>query len=65
MADAADQAGDLTDIYLSAAISRANQTPKTLPAKGECYNCEEPLPDKERFCDHDCRDDYEYRESRK
>lgn len=26
---------------------------------GECHNCSEPLADDLRFCDVDCRDDYE------
>lgn len=32
-----------------------------LPAKGFCYNCDEPLSEGERFCDKDCRDDHEQR----
>lgn len=26
---------------------------------GFCYNCVEPLPDGHRWCDADCRDDWE------
>jgi len=33
-----------------------------LPATGECYNCEEELPPGARFCDSDCRDDWEKRQ---
>lgn len=40
--------------------ARANQE-KPLPFTGQCHNCEEGLEDPKRFCDADCRDDYEQR----
>ena len=29
-----------------------------LPPKGECYNCDEPLPEGKKFCDADCEKDW-------
>lgn len=31
------------------------------PPRGCCYNCEEPIAPGERFCDADCRDDFDKR----
>lgn len=28
-------------------------------ANGFCHSCEEPVPEAHRWCDRDCRDDYE------
>lgn len=28
---------------------------------GVCHNCGEPVPDVDRWCDQDCRDDWEAR----
>lgn len=41
----------------------AQRKPQTvLLAKGYCYNCNESLDDPERrFCDADCRDDWQLR----
>lgn len=38
----------------------AKKQDSVLPLIGECYNCAEPL-DGKRFCDADCRDDYQAR----
>lgn len=35
-----------------------------LPDTGHCYNCDDTLVSG-RFCDSDCRDDYELRQSRR
>ena len=55
--DVVDQASGYTDQMLSAALS--TRKPE-LPAKGRCYNCDDPLKTG-CFCDADCRDDYEKR----
>ena len=41
----------------------AQRKPQTvLIANGFCHNCHEPLADQERrFCDADCRDDWQLR----
>jgi hypothetical protein len=33
-----------------------------LPFLGYCHNCDAPVPDGSRFCDADCRDDFQKRE---
>ena len=35
---------------------------KELKYKGTCYNCDESVSFPARFCDVDCREDYELRE---
>ncbi len=35
-----------------------------LPAVGECYNCRDIVPPGVRFCDRDCRADWELRNDR-
>lgn len=37
----------------------ANAKGSTLLATGECHNCGASVPDGHRFCDVDCRDDYQ------
>ncbi len=60
MSDCVDDANDMCDLMLSATL--ANRDLSRLPATGSCLNCCESLPDGGRFCDADCRDDYEKRE---
>lgn len=60
MADEADTAGEKTELFLRAALSnKKNEGP--VPC-GYCYNCGETLTGDARFCDTDCRDDWERRE---
>lgn len=50
------------DAGIAKARASLQEGPK-LPAKGSCYNCDEPfeMEDRQRrlFCDSDCRVDYE------
>lgn len=57
MSDEADVANE--EMELTLASARSKRVP-SLPAIGQCYNCEEPLK-VGVFCDSDCRDDYERR----
>lgn len=64
-ADPVDRASVEEQRSLEVAIHAArNQTVRTLPAVGSCYNCDESLEPGHRFCDADCRDDYEKRSRR-
>ena len=36
------------------------KTENILAIKGYCYNCDEKLEAGLRFCDEDCRDDYDW-----
>lgn len=59
-ADQLDAASAEQERSLQESIQAARaKVPPTLPAKGFCYNCDEPLEDGHRFCDTHCRDDYE------
>lgn len=60
MADEADHASDAQELALSLALANSQRF-KPLPPKDNCYNCDEPLLPGERFCDSDCRDDYQRR----
>lgn len=41
-------------------IELARNSPP-LPSTGSCYNCADPVADGLRFCDTDCRDDWQKR----
>lgn len=63
MGDLADQAGDLIEREMTMRMATRRQV--ALPPRRSCYNCDEPLDADARFCDIDCRNDFEYRERRK
>ena len=54
--DEADAADLTQEQALTAALRRRHAT---LPAVGQCYSCAEPVDDGARFCDADCRQDWE------
>ena len=54
--DEADAADLTQEQALTAALRRRHAT---LPAVGQCYSCAEPVADGARFCDADCRQDFE------
>ncbi|MBM7070901.1 DUF2116 family Zn-ribbon domain-containing protein [Shewanella sp. 202IG2-18] len=64
MSDNADIAADLQEQHIKAALSSRDTSPK-LKFTGYCHNCEESLKEGERFCDADCRDDFEQRQRMK
>jgi RNA polymerase-binding transcription factor DksA len=68
-ADPVDRASHEEQLALDAAIKTAlNKREPALKAVGTCYNCGEVFGDDEqslRFCDEDCRDDYEHRMTRR
>lgn len=45
-------------------IAMRQRKPEGPPAVGYCHNCHEPLQPGARFCDSDCRDDWENRNAR-
>jgi hypothetical protein len=61
MPDIIDQSSDIEDRLRQLQIDslRAAAEKLEIPAKGECYYCEEPLAGHLRFCDAACRDDYQ------
>jgi hypothetical protein len=55
--DFADSAQDLQELLLKRTLE--NQSQKTSAAfSGFCLSCEEPIENR-RFCDSDCREDFE------
>ena len=57
--DDADRAADREDIAREAAVAAIRRRIEAMPSLGYCYYCGEALRAGKRFCDADCRDDYE------
>ena len=55
--DDIDRAQQREEMDRDLAIAAARQN--ALPFTGDCHNCGASVPDGWRFCDSDCRDDYE------
>lgn len=59
-ADSMDRAAVESERLLEEQLRVARSTqPTALPCIGECHNCGEGLEPGHRFCDSDCRDDFE------
>ena len=54
--DEADAADLTVEQHIKDALTRRRAT---LPAVGTCYSCAEPVADGARFCDAECREDFE------
>lgn len=63
MTDQVDQAQKFEQMRRDIELREQASKP-SMPFKGECYNCEDPIT-QGCFCDADCRDDYEQREKLK
>ena len=63
--DDADRAADREDIAREAAVAAIRRRIESIPSLGYCYYCGEALRAGKRFCDADCRDDYERQEKMK
>lgn len=61
MTDLYDQATAREEEDRERAIARARSLAAALPFVGCCYNCDALVPDGHRFCDTDCRDDWQRR----
>lgn len=59
MADIIDLANDRAEEILEDALKKAKR--EALVPTGRCHNCDETIQPGQRFCDTDCRDDWEYR----
>jgi len=58
MADVLDQATDYEERDRELALRNLDRGP-VIAATGHCLNCEAPLPAERRWCDADCRDDWQ------
>lgn len=61
--DFADEAQLRSENHLEAALQKQRST-LTVPYSGFCLSCKEPVGQK-RFCDSDCRDDFEAKQKSK
>jgi hypothetical protein len=62
MSDIIDMANDRADQNLALSLKAARAPISTLPATGHCHNCDEELDGEAlRFCDTDCRNDWQKR----
>jgi len=57
MADIIDKANDTAEFLHT--VSLKNKAKPGPQPTGRCLNCEEPLPFPERWCDNECREDWE------
>jgi hypothetical protein len=62
MADWADDAAQTEELFRQADLTRKKRSGPA--ATGNCLNCEDEVKDGHRWCCSDCRDDWEYRQSR-
>ncbi|MDW8400044.1 MAG: hypothetical protein RMK90_15955 [Acetobacteraceae bacterium] len=62
MADEADRAQAVEALLLAEALAR--RRPDGPPVTGYCLNCRAPLAPGRRFCDADCRDEWQRRQPR-
>lgn len=60
MADLGDKAQDAADLFFDIALKHRKAEPP--PFTGACLFCEEPVAYPLRWCDADCRDDWEKQE---
>lgn len=56
-----DQASQHEELFRNAALTQ--RKPEGPPPCGQCYNCGEVLSGNLRFCDAECREDWERREA--
>ena len=61
MSDEIDRAQERQEAILAAQIAAARRPATAPPAAGRCLNCDTRLRKGLRFCDADCRDDYQRR----
>jgi hypothetical protein len=59
MADEADRAQALEEQALELALARHGLRPPPLPDRGRCHACGAETPPGRRWCDADCRDDWQ------
>lgn len=58
MADDVDQANDVSALLLADAIAKKKKTVEA-EATGECLNCSTKVAAGRRWCNAECRDEYE------
>lgn len=57
--DDADRAQQVEELQREVAVQAAREALPALPDVGYCYYCDEATERGKRFCDDDCRDDWQ------
>ncbi len=65
MADDIDLANEMLDAQISRAVATAGKLEIPTNPSGKCLNCYEPAKEGRRWCDADCREEYEQRKNKK
>lgn len=65
MPDEIDAATDHIERTMAATLEAQRSKPDTMPPCGKCYNCGEEVSGLAKFCDPDCRLDFELRQRMK
>lgn len=63
--DIIDRANVVADLNLNIALAAASSKRPVAEPTGFCLNCGEPLSDGKRWCNPECREDWEVRTCRK
>lgn len=63
--DQIDRANDIADLERTIALRNAAATAPAAEPTGACLNCGAKLKRGRRWCDAECREDWEIRECRK
>ena len=63
MADEIDLASDMMEAQISRAVAKAGGQEIPTNHTGKCLYCREPVEDGRRWCDADCREEYERRKN--
>lgn len=63
MADEIDLASDMMEAQISRAVANAAGQEIPINPTGKCLNCREPVKDGRRWCDAECREEYERRKN--
>jgi len=59
MADVGDQAHQVSEFFLRTSLADCDRALMVAQATGRCLWCNEPLADGRRWCDAECRDEWE------
>lgn len=65
MSDIADDANDTAEVFLQSALLKQQRNAKATPAGiGFCLYCSEEVEGDRRWCDAECRDEWQTRQGR-
>lgn len=65
MVDIIDKASEIEQLILETALASQNQKTQAPEQTDVCLYCGDPVQHPHRWCSIECRDEYEYEQSRK